>query len=183
MVAPPAWLLLLYSLPAEPSRLRVRLWRELRRAGAITVRDGVCALPDRPAARAWAERTRALVLELGGSATVAHGAQLDPPSAAALVAQAASARAEEYADVAAEAEGLRDHLAELAQHFLPDRRSLAELRGDVRRLRAWLARAIARDHLRLAESAAAARAVAACEGALDALEGATASGSEAERSA
>src|ERR671934_105511 len=96
----PAWLLLIYSLPAEPSRLRVRVWRELRRAGAVTLRDGVCALPDRPRGRAWA-----LVLELGGAASVARGARLDAASAAALRAQLASARAEEYAEVAAEAEG------------------------------------------------------------------------------
>ena len=165
----PNWLLFVYSLPAEPSRLRVRVWRELRRAGAVTLRDGVCALPDGARARAWAERTRALVAELGGAASVARGARLDPASAAALRAQIASARAEEYGEVAAEAEGLREHLAELGQHFRPGRAPAAELRGDVRRLRTWLAQAIERDDLGLADPTAAERAVAACERALDEL--------------
>ena len=41
------WLLLVYTVPAEPSRLRAAVWRDLKKAGAVYLRDGVCVLPER----------------------------------------------------------------------------------------------------------------------------------------
>ena len=35
-----------YRLPAEPSRHRVAVWRELRRLGAVALQQGTWALPD-----------------------------------------------------------------------------------------------------------------------------------------
>ena len=42
------WRLLIYTVPAQPSRKRAFIWRELKKAGAVYLRDGVCALPERP---------------------------------------------------------------------------------------------------------------------------------------
>ena len=39
------WYVLALKLPAEPSRHRVAVWRELRRAGALSLGQGVWALP------------------------------------------------------------------------------------------------------------------------------------------
>ena len=41
-------MLLTYRLPAEPSRHRVAVWRELRRVGAVSVQQATWALPARP---------------------------------------------------------------------------------------------------------------------------------------
>ena len=47
MVNPDArWILLFVRLPAEPSRHRVAVWRELRRAGALSLGQGSWAVPD-----------------------------------------------------------------------------------------------------------------------------------------
>jgi hypothetical protein len=40
------WLLLWVRLPAEPSRHRVSVWRELRRTGAVPLGQGSWAVPD-----------------------------------------------------------------------------------------------------------------------------------------
>ena len=40
------WLLLWVRLPAEPSRHRVAVWRELRRTGAVPLGQGSWAVPD-----------------------------------------------------------------------------------------------------------------------------------------
>ena len=40
------WLVLTATLPANPSGLRVRVWRALKATGAGTLRDGVYVLPD-----------------------------------------------------------------------------------------------------------------------------------------
>jgi len=42
------WLLLHYRLPAQPSALRVYIWRKLKRLSAILLNDAVWVLPDTP---------------------------------------------------------------------------------------------------------------------------------------
>jgi len=39
------WELFIYRLPANPSRARVAVWRELRRLGALQLQHAVAALP------------------------------------------------------------------------------------------------------------------------------------------
>ena len=41
-----SWLLLHYTLPAQPSALRVYVWRKLKRLGAILLNETVWVLPD-----------------------------------------------------------------------------------------------------------------------------------------
>jgi hypothetical protein len=45
MMHPPSWLVLIVSLPREPSSLRVRAWRRLKMLGAIALKRGVWVLP------------------------------------------------------------------------------------------------------------------------------------------
>ncbi len=40
------WIVLLVRLPAQPSRHRVAVWRELRRIGALSLGQGSWAVPD-----------------------------------------------------------------------------------------------------------------------------------------
>ena len=42
------WLLLLLSLPPQPSSLRVRTWRRLRGLGAVSLKSSAYLLPDSP---------------------------------------------------------------------------------------------------------------------------------------
>jgi len=41
-----SWRVITYRLPAEPSRHRVAVWRELRRLGAVALQQGTWAVPD-----------------------------------------------------------------------------------------------------------------------------------------
>jgi hypothetical protein len=41
-------MLLIYSLPSQPSKKRAYVWRELKKRGALYLRDGVAILPLRP---------------------------------------------------------------------------------------------------------------------------------------
>jgi hypothetical protein len=43
---PVSWRVITYRLPAEPSRHRVAVWRELRRLGALGLQQGTWAVPD-----------------------------------------------------------------------------------------------------------------------------------------
>jgi hypothetical protein len=63
-----SWLLLTYTLPTEPSALRVRMWRKLKRAGAILLQDALWILPATPRTREEYQWLAAEISELGGQA-------------------------------------------------------------------------------------------------------------------
>jgi hypothetical protein len=66
--APRHWLLLLYTVPREPTANRVSVWRKLKRLGAILLHDAVWVLPPSPRTL---EELRWLVAEIrerGGDA-------------------------------------------------------------------------------------------------------------------
>src|SRR4051794_10061641 len=99
------WVLLIYTVPATPSRKRATIWREVRKLGAIYLRDGVVALPERDDTRAALQAIAGRVVEFEGHATIVSQAMLDPEGSAFVVAEARSARGAEYEEIAREATG------------------------------------------------------------------------------
>ncbi len=55
------WTLVTYRLPAEPSRHRVAVWRELRKLGALSLQQATWAVPQRRDLLAGIDRVVALV--------------------------------------------------------------------------------------------------------------------------
>jgi hypothetical protein len=161
------WALLLYTVPAAPSRKRAAVWREVRRLGALYLRDGACALPDTASARAGLAALAARVAELAGQATLVYEARLSPPTAAGLRAELARARQAEYDEVTAAAAALLRHVGREAEHRAFRRAELAGLASDLGRLERWLAQIRARDYLHDGDAAAVTAALAACRAALE----------------
>ena len=64
------WLLLSYSLPAEPSSARVRVWRKLKRLGAVACLESNWMLPDLPRFREMITWLAAEITEAGGKAVL-----------------------------------------------------------------------------------------------------------------
>src|SRR5262249_35779712 len=64
------WTLITYKLPAEPSRHRVAVWRELRKVGAVALQQGAWALPARRDFADAISRVLGLVEAAGGEALV-----------------------------------------------------------------------------------------------------------------
>jgi hypothetical protein len=46
MEKPSSWLVICYNAPSNPSKLKVRLWRDLKRIGAHYPQMSVCIVPD-----------------------------------------------------------------------------------------------------------------------------------------
>lgn len=64
------WLMLVYKLPRQPSRLRVNLWRKIKKMGLLYLQDSVCIAPS---SGQWEEQLRWLsaeIVEVGGTATI-----------------------------------------------------------------------------------------------------------------
>ncbi len=162
---PLRWVLLSSRLPRQPSRLRLGVWRRLRRLGAVLLHDAVWVLPDDPKTREAFEWLAEEIAEQGGTAFVWEAASLDEPQNRELVRRF---RAEADARYTALAQSARD-LMRAAQRARP-RAAQGERRSALRQLRG-LERALRlerrRDYFRAAGRVNAAAAVAAAVIALD----------------
>ncbi|MPZ16083.1 MAG: hypothetical protein GEU73_16955 [Chloroflexi bacterium] len=141
-----SWILLIYTIPSEPARLRVSIWRELKTVGAVYLRNGVCALPQREDTREAFWAVAAKVEALGGRATVAEGARLASDDEELVIQASRQARTEEYRDLAREAEALLDHVRRETEHRAFGKHELAQLAGDVGKLKRWGEQVRTRDH-------------------------------------
>jgi hypothetical protein len=142
-----SWLLLVCRMPAEPARHRMALWRELRRAGAVPIAQGVWALPDLPAIEALLAKARHHVHDARGELLVLSAAGHDPDSIARLDALYAEARAQEWAEFTADCDKF---LAEIDKEEHIGKYTLAELEEEEQsldRLRRWYRDLRARDLL------------------------------------
>jgi hypothetical protein len=62
---PASWLVVLYDVPAEPSKFKVRLWRDFKRMGAIYPQMSICIIPDDKENRKNLERMENLIKKDG----------------------------------------------------------------------------------------------------------------------
>jgi hypothetical protein len=128
-VASPAWVLLAYRLPREPSTPRIALWRRLRALGVAQIGDGLVALPADSRTREQLEWLAGEVEEAGGEASVWLTEAASAKQGRGLAEQMQLAVAAEYLKLA---EAARTALkAEAGSR----KRRLAKLRRDLRRIR------------------------------------------------
>ncbi|QNK80314.1 Chromate resistance protein ChrB [Nakamurella sp. PAMC28650] len=66
----PQWLVLAVRVPAEPTRHRVAVWRELRRVGALLLGQATWAAPEVPGVAAGISRAVGLATRGGGEILV-----------------------------------------------------------------------------------------------------------------
>lgn len=131
------WLLFIYTVPSQPSRKRAAVWRELKRLGAVYLRDGVALLPDRGE---LGERLRVLaerVDEFEGTADLAVIAGFQRSTDADLAVRFQQEREEEYREIyRAGVRFLRDVLDEVSEDdfAFPD---VGNLESELGRLHRW----------------------------------------------
>ena len=140
------WLLLIYSVPSEPSRKRAFVWREIKRAGAVYLHDGVCALPQGEAAEAAFDALARRIAELEGHATLVRDAVLEPAAVADATVRMQAARAGEYAAISQEAKAFLGHIRRETGHRDLSPVELQELSADIAKLRRWYQKVQARDY-------------------------------------
>src|SRR6201995_2402561 len=66
--AAPGWLLLIYRVPPEPTRLRSTVWRRIKLVGAIYLQNSVGALPPSPANEGALRKLRREITDMSGTA-------------------------------------------------------------------------------------------------------------------
>jgi len=126
-MTPEKWLLLITNLPGGNQTLRMRIWRALKAAGSVSLRDGVYLLPaSESARRVFAEQVRELESG-GGSAHVIAFESGSREQRNALAAQ--FDRTGDYTEALTALNTLRQALPKLAE--VDARRRLAALRRDL----------------------------------------------------
>lgn len=82
-----AWVLLIYTMPREPTAPRVAAWRKLKKLGALRLHDAAWVLPATPATIAHMQWLMTEIQEGHGEASVWHAAGHTPAQDADLIHQ------------------------------------------------------------------------------------------------
>ena len=64
------WLLLIYRVPSEPTRLRATVWRRIKSMGAIYLQNSAAALPASVTAERALRKLRSEILDMSGTAVL-----------------------------------------------------------------------------------------------------------------
>ena len=139
------WLVLVVRVPADPSRHRVAVWRELRRAGAVSLGQGVWVVPDAPVFADGIARTVELAERGDGEVTVLTAVGRAEADVARLEALFTAEREEEWAEFIADCAKFD---AEIDKEIRIGKFTMAELEEEeqsLERLRRWHRELSARD--------------------------------------
>ena len=157
-----AWLLLIYSVPTKPTRIRWHVWREIRRTGAVLLRDGVAVLPRGERAATWMHDVAQMIRAGGGKVQVAT-ARFPALEERHLLRAFEEDRAREYDEIVDSCGALLEHVDREASHAEFTFAELAELEADLDKIRRWLEAAGGRDYFKSPSVKRAERTVERCE--------------------
>ena len=139
------WVVLVVRVPAEPSRHRVAVWRELRRTGALPLGQGLWIVPDAPVFSDGIARTVELARRGEGEAIVMTATGRGEADAARLESLFTAERQAEWAEFLSECAKFD---AEIDKEIRISKFTLAELEEEeqsLERLRRWHRELSARD--------------------------------------
>ena len=95
------WVLLVYKIPSQPTRLRLSIWRRLQKMGVVYLQDAVCLLPSRPDLVENMHYIAEAIEAMGGSCHLFLASPLLPHGTETLMAEfraLADSRLEEIAE-------------------------------------------------------------------------------------
>ena len=163
--AGPGWLLLIYRVPPEPTRLRSTVWRRIKSLGAIYLQNSVAALPASPANERSLRKLRREIVDMSGTAILLTAGAL--AGEAEVRGAFVTARNEEYAEIIDKCE---DFLRQVQKEYDENHFTYAELEEneeDLVKLKNWFAKIVDRDVFRADRRPATERALETCEQSLE----------------
>jgi hypothetical protein len=163
------WLLIAIVTGAD-SVLRVRVWRELRRLGAVYLHSSVCFLPNQADIAATVDALAQRVRKAGGKAQVLQTTFVDEGDEAQIIAEQRADRDREYQEVV---ERTGEFLAEIDRETERHRATYTEVEeseADLERFDRWLKSIESRDYFQAPARQEAEAAIDHCRAALAAFE-------------
>ena len=159
------WLVLIYRVPPEPTRLRSTVWRRIKSLGAIYLQNSAAALPASATTERALRKLRREIIDMSGTAILLSCDVLAGESDVRNAFQAA--RNDEYEEIVDRCE---DFLAQVKKEHVAGHYTYAELEEnevDLDKLQKWFARVRDRDVFGAAGRQAAEKALAVCGQALE----------------
>jgi hypothetical protein len=159
------WLLLVYRVPPEPTRLRAAVWRRIKSLGAIYLQNSAAALPASSAAEHALRKLRREIIDMSGTASLLSCRVLAGETEVRDAFQAA--RDDEYEEIVDRCD---DFQAQVQKEYTGHHFTYAELEEnevDLVKLRNWFAKVRERDVFGAAGRAQAEAALAGCEKTLE----------------
>jgi DNA-binding transcriptional regulator PaaX len=160
------WLLLIYRVPPEPTRLRSTVWRRIKSLGAIYLQNSVAALPASTANERALRKLRREITDMSGTAMLLSCSVL--AGEAEVRGSFQAARNDEYEEIVDKCE---DFLRQVQKEYDENHFTYAELEEnevDLVKLRNWFAKIIDRDVFGASGRAACEQFLDRCEQSLEA---------------
>ena len=160
------WLVLIYRVPSEPSRLRSAVWRRLKSLGAIYLQNSAAALPASVGNERAMRKLRSQILDMEGTAALLSCRVLAGEQEVRASFQAA--RNDEYEEIVDRCE---DFLGQVKKEYVANHFTYAELEEnevDLVKLRNWFAKVRERDVFDAEGRQATEKALDECEQSLEA---------------
>jgi hypothetical protein len=159
------WLVLIYRIQSEPTRLRAAVWRRLKTLGAIYLQAGTAAMPYDAASERSLRRLQQEILQMSGSSILFRCAVLSGETEAIEAFNAA--RSDEYDEIINKCQGF---LRQIEQEHVAEHFTFAELEEnevDLVKLQKWLSKICVRDVFGVPGRQQAEQLLAECEAALE----------------
>ncbi|MFF4751979.1 Chromate resistance protein ChrB [Streptomyces sp. NPDC002514] len=159
------WLMLVYRVPSEPTRLRAAVWRRIKGLGAIYLQNSVATFPRTVAAERALRVLRKEIIDMGGTAQLFATEALAGESD--VVTAFNAARDDEYEEIV---DRCQDFLQQVEKEYRADHFTYAELEEndeDLTKLRNWFAKVRKRDLLSASGRAEVEAALKRCEQVLE----------------
>jgi hypothetical protein len=163
--AGPGWLLLIYRVPPEPTRLRSTVWRRIKSLGAIYLQNSVAALPASTANERSLRKLRREITDMSGTAMLMACSVL--AGEAEVRASFQAARNDEYEEIVDKCE---DFLRQVQKEYQENHFTYAELEEnevDLVKLKNWYAKIVDRDVFGSSGQAACEQSLERCEQSLE----------------
>jgi hypothetical protein len=159
------WLVLVYRVPTEPTRLRAAVWRRIKGLGAIYLQNSVAALPRTVASERAMRVLRKEIIDMDGTAHLLGTDVL--AGEADVVAAFNTVRNDEYEEII---DRCQDFLAQVDKEYVAEHFTYAELEEndeDLTKLKNWFEKVRTRDVLSASGRAETAAALERCEQVLE----------------
>ena len=139
------WLLFTYWLPAEPSRKRVFIWRQLKKLGALSMEGAGWLLPKAEPIATKIEDILNSVEEMEGTANLYSVTDFSEIQEQRAIARFKQEREREYAEIIKECHKMLRHIERERQQQEFNFEEVQELEGDLGKINRWLSEAKERD--------------------------------------
>ena len=139
------WLTINYTLPKEPSRVRVSVWRKLKKSGAVILGQSVWFLPVNENNEAFLQKISDEIIQNNGESYIMRMIPQDESTLERIVAAFNQARDEEYSELLEQCDDL---ICELEKESGLGKFTFAELEeneDELQKLTGWYQKITERD--------------------------------------